>query len=265
MVVNDVGSGPDGSGEPGTAEGGGLGPAEAVAAAIRATGGEAVANHDNVANWEGGRRLVETAVTAFGDLHVLVNNAGILRDRHLVNMTEDEWDSVIEVHLKGHFVPLHHAGAYWRQRSKAGHRVTASVINTSSVQLFGNPGQANYGAAKAGIGAMTLIASEEMARYGVRVNAIAPAARSRLTEGSPGLEEIVAPPNNPTRFDEWDPANVAPLVAWLASEDCSVTGRVFYAFGGTIAPMSGWTRSQGISRSERWTVADIGRELPPLL
>jgi NAD(P)-dependent dehydrogenase (short-subunit alcohol dehydrogenase family) len=266
VVVNDVGSGPDGTDGPGPASRGHLGPAEEVVAEIRDNGGEAVANSFNVADWEGGRHLIEAALAAFGDLHVLVNNAGILRDRFIVNMTEAEWDSVIQVHLKGHFIPLRHAGAYWKERSKAGERVTASVINTSSTSgLFGNPGQANYGAAKAGIAALTLIAAGEMARYGVRVNAIAPAARTRLTEATPGLEEMVAPPEDPARFDEWNPANVAPLVAWLASEGCSVTGRVFYIFGGTIAPMSGWTRTQGISRSERWTIEDIGNELPPLL
>ncbi len=151
-------------------------------------GGEAIANADNVADWEGGKRLVDAAVEAFGDLHVLVNNAGILRDRVLINMTEDEWDAVIHVHLKGHFVPTRHAAAYWREQSKAGKEVKASVINTSSTSgLLGNPGQANYGAAKAGIAAFTVITAQELSRYGVRVNAIAPAARTRMTENTPGL------------------------------------------------------------------------------
>jgi NAD(P)-dependent dehydrogenase (short-subunit alcohol dehydrogenase family) len=257
VVVNDLGSA------------GSTGPDDAAAEVVeevRALGGEAVANYDDVADWQGGQRLVQTALDAFGDLHVLVNNAGILRDRFLVNMTEQEWDEVIQVHLKGHFTPLRHAAAYWRDRVKAGHAVGASVINTSSTSgLFGNPGQTNYGAAKAGIGALTVIAAAELARYGVRVNGIAPAARTRLTEATPGLGEIIAAPDDPARFDEWDPANVAPVVAWLASEACSVTGRMLYVFGGTIAPMSGWTKAQGITRLERWTIADIESELTPLL
>ncbi len=257
VVVNDLGS-------TGT-----TGPGDAVAEVVEevlALGGEAVANYDDVADWQGGMHLVQSALDAFGDLHVLVNNAGILRDRFLVNMTEQEWDEVIEVHLKGHFTPLRHAAAYWRDRVKAGHPVRASVINTSSTSgLFGNPGQTNYGAAKAGIGALTVIAAAELARYGVRVNGIAPAARTRLTAATPGLGEIIAAPGDPSRFDEWDPANVAPVVAWLASEACTVTGRMLYVFGGTIAPMSGWTKAQGITRSERWTIEDIERELMPLL
>jgi NAD(P)-dependent dehydrogenase (short-subunit alcohol dehydrogenase family) len=257
VVVNDLGSARSSGGDDAVGE---------VVSEVRALGAEAVANYDDVADWEGGKRLVQTALDAFGDLHVLVNNAGILRDRYLVNMTEQEWDEVVQVHLKGHFAPLRHAAAYWRDQVKAGRPVSASVINTSSTSgLFGNPGQANYGAAKAGIGALTVIAAAELARYGVRVNGIAPAARTRLTEATPGLGEIVAAPDDPSRFDEWDPANVAPVVAWLASEACSVTGRMLYVFGGTIAPMSGWTRALGISRPERWTISDIQTELTPLL
>ncbi len=259
VVVNDLGTGPDGTGAD-------HGLVESVVDEIRAMGGEAVANTDDVADWEGGRRAIRAAIEAFGDLHVLVNNAGILRDRFLVNMTEEEWDSVIRSHLKGHFVPLRHASAYWRERRKAGDDVRASVINTSSTSgLFGNPGQANYGAAKAGIGALTTIAAAELGRYGVRVNGISPAARTRLTEATPGLDEIVAPPATPERFDEWDPANVSPLVGWLATEDCEVTGRMFYVFAGEVAPMSGWSKVPGVSRSERWTVPDIRRELPTIL
>ena len=242
------------------------GAAQPVVDEITATGGEAVANADDVADWRGGQRLIRAAVEAFGDLHVLVNNAGMLRDRFLVNMTEEEWDTVVQVHLKGHFVPLRHAAEYWRSQLEHEGRVNASVINTSSTSgLFGNPGQTNYGAAKAGIGALTVIAAAELARYGVRVNAIAPAARTRLTEATPGLGPIVAAPEDEARFDEWDPANVAPLVAWLASERCQVTGQVFYVFGGTIAPMTGWTKQPGLARDWRWTVAEIAEELPPLL
>ncbi|MGI8493561.1 MAG: SDR family oxidoreductase [Acidimicrobiales bacterium] len=259
VVVNDLGVGPDGTGAEAA-------PAQEVAAEIRALGGEAVVNGEDVADWQAGQRLVQAAIEAFGDLHVLVNNAGILRDRLLVNMSEAEWDAVISAHLKGHFVPLRHAAAYWRQQSKSGVTVRASVINTSSTSgLHGNPGQTNYGAAKAGIAALTAIAAQELSRYGVRVNALAPAARTRLTESTPGLSEMVAPPEDPSRFDEWDPANVAPLVGWLATEDCPATGQVFYAFGGVIQPMSGWTKLPGIERPDRWTIEDLAEQLPPLL
>lgn len=262
VVVNDLGAGPDGS----HSGGGSPDAAMEVVEEIRALGGEAVGNCDDVSDWEGGRRLIQAAIDAFGDLHVLVNNAGILRDRLIINMTEDEWDTVVRVVLKGHFVPLHHAARYWRDQAKAGRELQASVINTSSTSgLLGNPGQANYGAAKAGIGALTVIAAEELSRYGVRVNAVAPAARTRLTEATPGLGDIVAPPDDPARFDEWDPANVAPLVAWLAGAGCPVTGRVFYSFGGTIAPMAGWTKQPEIARPDRWTISDIEERLTPLL
>ena len=179
VVVNDLGGGLDGSPDQAT-------PAEEVVAEITAMGGIAVANHDNVATWDGGERLIQSALDAFGDLHVLVNNAGILRDRVLVNLSEEDWDAVINVHLKGHFVPTRHAATYWREQAKAGKVVKASVINTSSTSgLLGNVGQSNYGAAKSGIASFSLIIAEELGRYGVRVNAIAPAARTRMTESTP--------------------------------------------------------------------------------
>src|SRR3954471_18628570 len=181
VVVNDLGGAADGSGGDQT-------PAEQVVSEIKGMGGEAVANGDNVADWEGGQRLVNVAIEAFGDLDILVNNAGILRDRVLVNMTEQEWDDVVKVHLKGHFVPTRWAAAYWREQTKAGKEVKANVINTSSTSgLLGNAGQVNYGAAKADIGSMTVIEGMELTRYGVKVNGIAPAARTRLTEATPGL------------------------------------------------------------------------------
>lgn len=259
VVVNDVGSGTDGRGRDEEA-------ARAVVDEITAAGGQAIANTDDVTDWQAGQRLIKAAVDAFGDLHVLVNNAGTLRDRMLVNMSEEEWDSVISVHLKGHFVPTRHAAGYWRAQTKAGHPVEASIINTSSTSgLHGNPGQVNYGAAKAGIAAMTVIAAQELSRYGIRVNAVAPSARTRLTESTPGLAEMVAAPTEAARFDEWDPANVSPLVAWLASASCVVTGRVFYAFGGTIQPMTGWVRDAGLSKNASWSMEAIAEELPPLL
>ena len=255
VVVNDLGGDSDGEGT----------PAEQVVAEITAMGGEAVANNDNIADWEGGKRLVDTAIEAFGDLHVLVNNAGNLRDRVLVNMSEEEWDAVIHVHLKGHFVPLRHAAAYWREQTKAGKEVKAAVVNTSSTSgLLGNPGQANYGAAKAGIGALTVIAASELDRYGVRVNAIAPAARTRMTESTPGLADIVSKPEDAASFDVWDPANISPLVAYLATEGCPATGRVFFVQGGTVRNFQNWTLTESLDKDDRWTVAELQAEMSRL-
>src|SRR5437660_639953 len=259
VVVNDLGGAIDGSGDDRT-------PAQQVVDEIKAMGCDAVANADNVADWEGGQRLINAAIEAFGDLHVLVNNAGILRDRVLVNMTEEEWDSVIHVHLKGHFVPTRWAAAYWREQTKAGKQVRASVINTSSTSgLLGNPGQANYGAAKAGIGAFTVICAQELSRYGIRVNGIAPAARTRLTESTPGLGDMVKPPEDPGRFDVWDPANVSPFVAYLATEGCPANGKMFFVQGGSVKLMTGWTMAEGIEKGDRWTVAELEREMKKLL
>jgi NAD(P)-dependent dehydrogenase (short-subunit alcohol dehydrogenase family) len=259
IVVNDLGGAMDGSGDDRT-------PAEQVVDEVKAMGGEAIANADNVADWEGGQRLINSAVEAFGDVHVLVNNAGILRDRVLVNMTEEEWDAVIHVHLKGHFVPSRWAAAYWREQSKAGKDVKASIINTSSTSgLLGNPGQTNYGAAKAGIASFTTIMAQELSRYGVRANAIAPAARTRLTEATPGLGEVVAPPKDPGAFDIWDPANISPLVAYLATENCPATGRVYFVQGGKIQNMTGWTMAEAIEKPDRWTVAELETEMKKLL
>jgi NAD(P)-dependent dehydrogenase (short-subunit alcohol dehydrogenase family) len=251
VVVNDLGGAPDGTGDDRTA-------AEQVVDEIKAMGGEAVANADNVADWEGGQRLVNTAVESFGRLDVLVNNAGILRDRVLVNMTEEEWDAVIHVHLKGHFVPTRWAAAYWREQSKAGNEMKASVINTSSTSgLLGNPGQTNYGAAKAGIAAFTIICSQELVRYGVRSNCIAPAARTRLTESTPGLGDMVKPPDDPGRFDVWDPANISPVVAYLATADCPFNGKTFFIQGGSVKQMTSWHMGDGIEKDDRWTVAEL--------
>jgi NAD(P)-dependent dehydrogenase (short-subunit alcohol dehydrogenase family) len=259
VVVNDLGSAADGTGDDRT-------PAEQVVDEIRAMGGEAVSNADNVADWEGGQRLVNTAIETFGDLHVLVNNAGILRDRVLVNMTEAEWDAVIAVHLKGHFVPTRFAATYWREQTKAGREIKASVINTSSTSgLFSNPGQSNYGAAKSGIATFTEITAKELIRYGVRVNAIAPAARTRLTLATPGVGDQIQPPTDPGRFDVWSPANVSPLVAWLATEGCAATGKVFYVQGGRVAVFQPWTIVEQIEKDDRWTIAELDEAVPKLL
>ncbi len=258
VVVNDLGGSLEGSGEDRSA-------AQQVADEIIALGGEAVANTDNVADWDGGQRLIQSAIDAFGDLHVLVNNAGILRDRVLINMTEEEWDSVIHVHLKGHFVPTRHAAAYWRERSKAGETVNASVINTSSTSgLLGNPGQANYGAAKAGIAAFTIICAQELSRYGVRVNAIAPAARTRMTEATPGLSDIVQAPGA-DQFDSWDPSNISPAVAYLATESCPATGKTFFVQGGTVQLMTPWQMGEKVEKQARWEVSDLANEMKGIL
>jgi len=248
VVVNDLGD-----------------AAQAVVAEIVAAGGEAVANNDDVADWDGGKRLIDAAIDTYGDLHVLVNNAGILRDRVLINMSEEEWDAVIHVHLKGHFVPTRHAAAYWREQTKAGKEVKASVINTSSTSgLLGNPGQTNYGAAKAGIAAFTTIAATELARYGVRVNALTPNARTRMTEETPGLADIVAAPTDAATFDAWDPANIAPLVAYLATEGCPATGKVYFILGGQVRLFQPWTLTDTIEKDDRWTVAELQAEMHKL-
>jgi len=259
VVVNDLGGGLHGEAESASA-------AEQVVEEIKSFGGEAIANHDDVADWDGGANLIKVAVEAFGDLHVLVNNAGILRDRVLVNLSEEDWDSVIRVHLKGHFVPSRHAAAYWRERAKDGNEVKASIINTSSTSgLLGNIGQSNYGAAKAGIAAFTVIIADELGRYGVRANAIAPAARTRMTQNTPGLSDMVAEPEDVSRFDLWNPANVSPLVAWLATENCPASGKVFFVHGGVIRLFQNWTMTETLEKGDRFTIDELEAGLPKLL
>ncbi|MSO59155.1 MAG: SDR family NAD(P)-dependent oxidoreductase [Ilumatobacteraceae bacterium] len=231
VVVNDLGGGIDGSG-------GDISPARSVVNEILAMGGEAVANGDDISSWDGAQRLVDIAVATFGDLHVVVNNAGILRDRMLANMSEEEWDAVIKVHLKGTFAPARWAAAYWRGRSKEGHAVSGRIINTTSVSgIYGNIGQTNYGAAKAGIAAFTNIAALELARYGVTVNAVAPVALTRMTEG------LGAAPETDHERDMRSPKWIAPIVTWLASEEsAAVSGCVFEASGQVLAIAEGWHR-----------------------
>lgn len=240
VVVNDLGTGRAG-------EGSSAGPAREVVREIRERGGEAVAHAADVATGEGAASLVAAALEAFGRLDVLVNNAGFLRDRMLVNLDEDDWDAVVRVHLKGHFLPLRCAAAHWRAESKAGRAVRASVVGTASgAGLLGSVGQANYAAAKAGIVALTLVAAAELARYGVRANAVAPAARTRMTEGMFG--EALG-----------DAEDVSPLVVWLGSPaSAGVTGRVFEAEGGRITVMEGWHRGPTADRGGRWTPAGAG-------
>jgi NAD(P)-dependent dehydrogenase (short-subunit alcohol dehydrogenase family) len=239
-----------------------LDAADPVVEEIRAAGGEAVANHDDVADWAAGERLVASAIDAFGGLDVLVNNAGILRDRALVNMSEEEWDEVTTVHLKGHFVPSRWAATYWREQAKAGTPRAASLINTSSTSgLLGNPGQTNYGAAKAGVAAFSSICAQELSRYGVRSNCIVPAARTRLTEATPGLSDMVAPPGDGAGFDVWDPANVSPIVAHLAAADCALNGRTLFVQGGAIRFMEGWRFTETIEQERRWSVEEVAAAL----
>ncbi len=259
VVVNDVGSAADGSGADAA-------PADEVSQEVEALGGEAVASADDVGDWAGAQRVVSAAVEAFGDLHVLVNNAGIVRDRFLVNMREDEWDDVVRAHLKGHFATTRWAAVHWREQSKAGKEVKASVVNTSSTSgLLGNPGQANYAAAKAGVAALTQICALELPRYGVRCNAVVPAARTRLTDATPGLADVMKPPDDPEGFDPWHPANASPLVAYLATAECPANGRVLFVHGGKVQLFQPWTLSEAVELHERWTVADLAKELGPLL
>src|SRR4051794_25712320 len=250
VVVNDLGAELDGSG-------GSTGPAGEVVEAIRTMGGEAVANGDDVADWAGAQRLVQTAIDAFGTLDVLVNNAGFLRDRMVVSTSEDEWDAVIRVHLKGHCAPTRAAGAFWREQQKAGAAVDARVINTSSgAGLLGSVGQGAYSAAKAGIAALTMVASAELGRYGATVNAIAPAARTRMTEGV--FAETMAAPEGDV-FDAMAPENVAPLVVWLgSSESADVTGRVFEVEGGQVSVADGWQHGAVVDKGARWDPAELG-------
>jgi NAD(P)-dependent dehydrogenase (short-subunit alcohol dehydrogenase family) len=256
VVVNDLGGANDGSGTDAT-------PAQQVVAEIVAAGGEAIANGDNVADWEGGQRLINSAIEAFGDLDIVVNNAGILRDRVLVNMTEAEWDAVIAVHLKGHFVPSRWAAAYWREQHKSGVSKPRHLVHTSSTSgLFSNPGQANYGAAKSGIATFSEIIGKELSRYNVTSNTIAPGARTRLTMATPGLEDIMRPQEG--TFDVWDPANISPLVAYLASDQCAFNGATFLVQGGNVTIIEGWSRGPAVDRDAKWTVDDLAAALAPL-
>lgn len=257
VVVNDLGAEIDGTGSS-------TGPAGEVVEEIRAMGGEAVANGADVADWEQAEAMVAQAIETFGRLDVLVNNAGFLRDRMLANTSEEEWDAVIRVHLKGHFAPARHAIAHWRDRAKAGEQVEGRVINTSSgAGLMGSVGQGNYSAAKAGIAALTLVQAAEWARYGVTANAIAPAARTRMTE-QVFAETMAAPAEG--QFDAMAPENVSPLVVWLGSVDSAgVTGRVFEVEGGKISIADGWQHGPSFDKGARYEPAEVGAVVSDLL
>ncbi|MGW4353400.1 SDR family oxidoreductase [Nocardia sp. NPDC004582] len=260
VVVNDLGGSNAG-------EGSDAGPAQQVVEEIIAAGGRAVANTDSVADWQGAKSLVDQAVSEFGRLDVVVNNAGILRDAFVAGMAEAQWDSVLAVHLKGHAAVLRHAAGYWKEQSKMGNQPNAAVINTASASgtTVPNAGQANYGAAKAGIAALTLVAADELARYGVRVNAIAPIARTRLTLATPGMGEMMAAQQaglEEGEFDAFSPANISPLVAYLATEKCPITGKVFAVQGGAISELAGWHDVKTIETEGPWAIDDIAGRLP---
>ena len=260
VVVNDVGGGLDGSGSD-------TSPAEAVAEEIRALGGEAVANTDSVVDWDGAGRIVGTALDAFGGLDVVVNNAGILRDRMFVNMTEDEFDSVIAVHLRGTFCVSRHAVDYWRARAKAGETNDARIISTSSPSgIFGNVGQANYGPAKAAIATMTVILADELGRLGVTANAIAPVALTRMTEGLANFADASEAREAADGYHPMDPANISPLVVWLGSPlSAGVTGRVFTITGGEIGVAEPWVKGPTATKDGRWAPAELNEVVPGLV
>ena len=251
VLVNDLGGAIDGSGSD-------IAAAQSVADEIIAAGGQAVANTDSVSSFAGAKAMIEQAVSAFGDLHVVVNNAGILRDRMLVSMSEEEFDAVIAVHLKGTFNVTRHTADYWREQSKAGVEVDRAVVNTSSgAGLHGNVGQTNYSAAKAGIAAMTVVNAMELHRYGVRANCIAPVARTRLTLQTPGMGE-------PMQNHLFDPENVSPLVAVLAAETCPFNGQVFSVYGGSVGIYAGWSIAESVETDDRWTAETLAAAMDAL-
>jgi len=257
VVVNDLGKEADGSGE--------MQPvAQQVVDDIVAAGGEAIANTDDVSDWEGAQRMINSAIETFGKLDTLVNNAGILRDRMLVNMTEEEWDAVIKVHLKGTFAPSRWAASYWRELAKAGTPLAARLVNTSSSSgIYANPGQTNYGAAKSGIATFTQIAAKELANYGVLANCIAPGARTRLTE--PLMAARGRPEPKPEEFDRSHPGNIAPLVVWLGSDACQVTGQTFNVAGGMVGVAESWGRGPSEDKGDRWDPSELTDIVPKLV
>jgi NAD(P)-dependent dehydrogenase (short-subunit alcohol dehydrogenase family) len=267
VVVNDPGVHFDGTGHT-------TGPADEVVSEIKSAGGEAVANYESVADFQGAKRIIDCAIENFGELNILVNNAGILRDRMIFNMAEEEWDAVIGVHLKGTFNCIRHACAYWREEHKAGRNHEGKIVNTTSDSgLLGNPGQCNYGAAKAGIAALTVITAREMARYGVNCNAVAPGGRTRMTtDAIPAQAAIMGAKPPEGEFDMFAPENVAPLVVFLASDEAKdITGEIFRCFGDRVWFLRGWHTIDSEARGKaRWSPEELGpvvkemmKEAPP--
>jgi NAD(P)-dependent dehydrogenase (short-subunit alcohol dehydrogenase family) len=255
VVVNDIGAGPDGRGTDASV-------AAAVVEQITGAGGDAVASTSDVRTMAGARELLDLAVSTYGRVDGLVNNAGVLRDKMFANISEDDWDAVIEGQLKATFAPSRIFAEHWRNESKAGRQPAASLVNVPSTSgLIGAVGQSNYGAAKAGIAALTVILAQELFRYGVRANAVTPVARTRMTEDLPKIGEMVAAPADPDQFDVYHPGNVSPLVAWLLTEDCPENGSVWYAKGGEIRRFAGWSYEWTMDKGARWTVAELDKEL----
>jgi NAD(P)-dependent dehydrogenase (short-subunit alcohol dehydrogenase family) len=264
VVVNDIGGGFDGKGEH-------HGPADDIVKEIKDFGGEAAPNYDSVVDFQAAKRIIDTTISNFGKLDILVNNAGILRDRMIFNMAEEEWDAVLGVHLKGTFNCTRHACTYWREQHKAGKPVAGKIINTvSDAGLVYNPGQSNYGAAKAGIAAFTLIVAKEMAKYGVTSNVVVPLARTRLTtDATPSLAPLMSTPEDMEKkfgFDALNPDNTAPLVVYLASDDAKdITGQVFRIIGGTVWLLESWRSFDKITKPGRWTPEELGPKIKELL
>ena len=255
VIVNDVGASL-------TGEGHDISPAAEVVATIKAMGGEAVINDDDVSDWDGAGRMVQQAIDIFGRLDTLVCNAGIVRDRMIVNMSVDEWDAVMKVHLRGMFCPVRHAVDYWRAMSKAGTPIEARIITTSSgAGLFGSVSQANYSAAKAGIASFTIVSAAELDRYGIKINGIAPSARSRMTQDA--FAEMMKKPDS--GFDAMDPANVSPVVVWLGSSACEISGRMFETSGGELSVADGWQHGQVFNKGARYEAAEVGAVIADLL
>ncbi|CAB4892145.1 unannotated protein [freshwater metagenome] len=255
VVVNDIGAELDGSG-------GSLSPAQEVAEEIRAAGGDAIVNGDDISDWDQAGHLVQHAIEAYGRLDTLVCNAGIVRDRMIVNMSVDEWDAVMKVHMRGMFCPVRHAIDYWRAQAKAGSPVDARIVTTSSgAGLFGSVSQANYSAAKAGIAGFTMVAAQELGRYGILVNGIAPSARSRMTEEA--FADMMRKPDE--GFDAMDPANVSPVVVWLGSGQCNVSGRMFEIAGGQLSVADGWHHGEVFDKGARFDPDEVGALVADLL
>jgi NAD(P)-dependent dehydrogenase (short-subunit alcohol dehydrogenase family) len=259
VVVNDIGGSVAGDGSS-------AGPADDTAAEIRRRGGEAVADNSDISTWPGCQQLVSRAIDAYGDLNIVVNNAGIVRDRSLLGMSPDQWEHVLRVHLTGHFAMMQAAGRYWRSRAESRPGANAAVINTSSISgtTAVYPGQANYGAAKAGILALTRSGAAELSKYGVRVNAVVPAARTRITETVPGIAQRVRAPQSAAAFDRWHPGNVSPLVVVLADPACGYSGGVFYISGGRVGILHGWHSAGWADQDSRWTVTELRDKLTAL-
>lgn len=261
VIVNDLGGSNSGDGTDVT-------PAQETVNDIIAAGGRAAVNTENIATWAGAEALIAQAIDEFGGIDVVVNNAGILRDAFIPTMNEADWDAVVAVHLKGHFSVIHHAAAYWKSESKAGRQPNAAIVNTASASgvTVPNAGQSNYGAAKAGIAALTQVAADELQRYGVRANAIAPIARTRLTLATPGMGALMAAEAAEAEakggFDAFAPANISPLVAYLATADCPITGKVFAVQGGAISELAGWHDIKTIETDQAWAIDDIAARLP---